>query len=168
MTLSSCLELTRDGNRVGLGFKKFKAFRLKMFSTRIWDVKDTAKYEFLQVCFYLYTLLMGGGFLFVYNKRQIGWTNLAQIFFGPSHDPRESLWMIKIKKKPPTKFNCLKISKIRKLFLYLFFNVYEEKMLSIEIEDGRELHYTLSKTFFLIKDTNKTSFQISFFRENIL
>ena len=37
--------------------------------------------------------------LFVSNKRQNGWTDRAQIFCGTSRDPREGLWMIKIKKK---------------------------------------------------------------------
>ena len=34
--------------------------------------------------------------LFVSNKRQIGWTDRAQIFCGTSRDHREGLWMIKI------------------------------------------------------------------------
>ena len=35
---------------------------------------------------------------FVSNKRQNGWTDWAQIFCGTSHDPREGLWIVKIKK----------------------------------------------------------------------
>ena len=31
--------------------------------------------------------------LFVSNKRQNGWTDRAQIFYGSSRDPREDLWM---------------------------------------------------------------------------
>ncbi len=37
--------------------------------------------------------------LFVSNKRQNGWTDRAQFFCGISRDPREVLWMIKIKNK---------------------------------------------------------------------
>ena len=33
---------------------------------------------------------------FVSNKRQTGGTDRAQIFCGPSHDPREGLWNIKV------------------------------------------------------------------------
>ena len=36
--------------------------------------------------------------LFVFNKRQNGWTDRAQIFCGTSRDPREGLWMIKFSK----------------------------------------------------------------------
>ena len=43
----------------------------------------------------IFTLLVC---LFVSSKRQNGLTDLALILFGTSHDPRERLWMIKIKK----------------------------------------------------------------------
>ena len=83
--------------------------------------------------------------LFVSNKHQNDWTNPAQILCATSHDPREGLWMIKIKKlvsnkilfslnwKPRNYFY-----KIRELFLFLFYNAYKEKMFTIEIEDGRK------------------------------
>ena len=49
--------------------------------------------------------------LFVSNKRQNGWTDRAEIFF----------------------------LKIRKFFcMFLFYNVYKEKMCTIEIENGHE------------------------------
>ena len=37
--------------------------------------------------------------LFVSNKRQNGWTDRAQIFWGILRDPREGLWMIKFSKR---------------------------------------------------------------------
>ena len=43
----------------------------------------------LSVCFFVC--------LFVWNKRQNGWTDRAQIFCGTLRDPREGLRMIKIK-----------------------------------------------------------------------
>ena len=47
--------------------------------------------------FYLYiNLAWVGVCLFVSNKRQNGWSDLAQILCGTSHDPREGLRMIKI------------------------------------------------------------------------
>ena len=36
--------------------------------------------------------------LFVSNKRQNGWTDRAQIFWGILRDPREGLWIIKFSK----------------------------------------------------------------------
>ena len=36
--------------------------------------------------------------MFESNKRQNGWTDLAQILCGTLHGPREGLWMIKISK----------------------------------------------------------------------
>ena len=36
--------------------------------------------------------------LFVANRLQNGWTDLAQIIHGTSHDPMEGFWMIKFLK----------------------------------------------------------------------
>ena len=72
---------------------------------------------------------------FVSNKRQNGWTDQAQIFCGISHDHREGLWMMKIKKKLCWKAfyfckNFLNLEnpqiffiKSAKFFFSLFFNV---------------------------------------------
>jgi len=49
------------------------------------------------------------------------------------------------KNLPPTKFNLHKILKIQEFCfenpqsLFLFYNVYKEKMFTIEIEDGHEV-----------------------------
>ena len=72
-----------------------------------------------------------GGFLsvclFVSNKRQNGWTNLAQIICVTSHDPREGLRMIE----------CLKFTFNRiRCFQVFFLNC--EKLFTIELEDGSE------------------------------
>ena len=93
---------------------------------------------YLFVCF-LFVLVFVC--LFVSNKRQNGWTDRAQILCRTSRDPREGLWMIKIKKSCVLKFfifvQILKSWKSAN-FLFLFFNVYNENMFTIEIEDGRE------------------------------
>ena len=58
--------------------------------------------------------------LFVFNKRQNGWTDRAKIFCGTSRDHREVLWMIKNFRKCVLKvFNFVKkkFLKIREFFL---------------------------------------------------
>ena len=58
--------------------------------------------------------------LFVFNKRQNGWTDRDQILCGTSRDPSEVLCMIKFQKFA-----------INTIFL-------NTAMFTIEIEDGRE------------------------------
>ena len=104
---------------------------------------------------HIYTLRVCPFFVVVSNKRQNGWTDRAQILCGTSHDHREGLWMIKISKIclqqnsifirfwKSTKF-CFKI---RALFcLFLFYNVYKEKMFSWNRRWARR-----SLLFYLIK-----------------
>ena len=78
--------------------------------------------------------------LFVSNKRQIGWTDRAQIFCGTSHDHREGLWMIKISNiclhQNSIFIKFLKILKIHEIFceireLFLFcFTMYTKRRCS--------------------------------------
>ena len=42
--------------------------------------------------------------IYIFNKRQNGWTDQAQFFCGTSRDPRKDLWMIKISKNCAKKF----------------------------------------------------------------
>ena len=83
--------------------------------------------------------VMVGVCLFVSNKRQNGWIDWAQILCGTSHGPKEGLWMnkdIKISLQQNSIF--IKIWKSTKFFLqnpqtfclFLFDNVYKEKMLN--------------------------------------
>ena len=71
--------------------------------------------------------------LFLSNKRQNGWTDLAQILCGTSRDPREGLLMIKIcvKKFFSAKFwKCVKnYIVIRKLVCFCF-RLYKEKIIT--------------------------------------
>ena len=87
--------------------------------------------------------------LFVSNKRQNGWTDRAQIFFGTSRDHREGLWMIKILNiclhQNSIVIKFLKILKIREIFcenpriiFVLFYDVHKENMFTLNLEDGRE------------------------------
>lgn len=45
-----------------------------------------------------YNIYVYFSYWFLTNKRSNGYTDPAQIFSGASHDPREGLWMVKIKK----------------------------------------------------------------------
>ena len=87
--------------------------------------------------------------LFVSNKRQNGWIDLAQIFCGASRDPREGLWKIKISNiclhQNLIFIKFLKILKIREIFcknlriiFVLFYDVHKENMFRTNLEDGRE------------------------------
>ena len=87
--------------------------------------------------------------LFVSNKRQIGWTDRAQIFCGTSKDPREGLWMIEILNiclhQNSISIKFFKILKIREIFcenpliiFVLFYDVHKENMFTINLEDGRK------------------------------
>ena len=87
--------------------------------------------------------------LFVANKRQNGWTDRAQIFYGTSRDPREGLWMIEILNiclhQNSIFIKFLKILKIHKIFcenpriiFVLFYDVHKENMFTINLEGGRE------------------------------
>ena len=76
--------------------------------------------------------------LFVSNKHQHGWTDQAHILCGTLHDPREGLWMIKISKISLQQSSIfIKFKKSTKFLLLFFWNVYKEKIIPIEIEDGR-------------------------------
>ena len=97
----------------------------------------------------IYTLLvcLGIFWLFVSNNRLNGWTNPAQILCGTSHNAREGLWMIKIKTISSNKIRLpLNFINLQKLFLqnlrtfclFLVYNVYKEKMFTIEKKDGPE------------------------------
>ena len=91
----------------------------------------------------LYTLVVC---LCISNKCQNGWTDRVHFFVGP----RVMGWFennINFKNLPLTKFDFWKLWKSTKLFfiksgksfvVFLFYNVYKEKMFTIEMEDGRE------------------------------
>ena len=82
--------------------------------------------------------------LFVYNKRQNGWTDRAQIFCGTSRDHREGLWMIKISNiclhQNSIFIKFLKIHEIfgenPRIIFVLFYDVHRENMFTINLEDG--------------------------------
>ena len=87
--------------------------------------------------------------LYVSTKRQNGWTDRAQIFCGTSCDQREGLLMIKISNiclhQNSIFINVLKILKIHEIFcenpriiFVLFYDVHNENMFTINLEDGRE------------------------------
>ena len=82
--------------------------------------------------------------LFVFNKRQNGWTDRAKILCGTLHDPGEGLWKIKISKIIQQNSIFIKFWKLPNFFiksanfLLLFHNTYKEKMLTIKIEVGRK------------------------------
>ena len=93
--------------------------------------------------------------LFVSNKRQNGWTDRAQIFWGTSRDHRKGLWMIKISNiclhQNSIFIKFVKILKIHDIFcenpriiFVLFYDVHKENMFSINLEDGREAPYKTS------------------------
>ena len=81
--------------------------------------------------------------LFESNKRQNGYTDWTQILCGTSHDPREGLWMIKIK-KIYTQHNSI-FSKFKKstIFFYkireLFSSALQCLQREIEIEKRIEV-----------------------------
>ena len=81
--------------------------------------------------------------LFVSNKRQNGLTDWNQILCGTSHNPKESLWMIKISKiSLQLNWNFIKFWKYTIFFIKSanFFTMYtiKEKMFTIVIENGCE------------------------------
>ena len=99
--------------------------------------------------------------LFVSNKRQNGWTERAQIFFG------SLVWFQGrfindqiFKNFPLRKFDFWKFWKSTKFILFLFYNVYSENMFTIEKEDGRSLVFIFITKYTLQK--------FSFFLSNIL
>ena len=118
---------------------EFKLYCLS-FLNRIWKIAKMLKsiYKFgLSVC------------LFVSNKRQNGWTDRAQIFYGTSRDHREGLWMFKISNICLHQNSIfIKFSKILKIheivcenpriIFVLFYDVHKENMFTIILEDGRE------------------------------
>ena len=56
--------------------------------------------------------------IYIFNKRQNGWTDQAHFFCGTSLDPRKDLWLIKILKICAKKFFIfVKFLKILKIFL---------------------------------------------------
>ena len=88
--------------------------------------------------------------LLVFNKRQHGLTDRAQIFCGASRDPMGRFMDDRIFKFFfCNKIRFLKIWKSMNVFfikspifcLFLFHNVNEEKMFTIEIEDWRKAPY---------------------------
>ena len=70
---------------------------------------------------------------FVSRKRQNGWTDRAQIFWGTSRRFIHQIRFLKI-----LKINEIFFIKSTKFCLFLFYNVHTENMFTIEIEDGRE------------------------------
>jgi len=72
--------------------------------------------------------------LFVFSKRQNGWTDRAQIVWGNSRDPREGLWIIKILKFVFKSFYFCKNLEMREKILwypyfFLFFYTVKREML---------------------------------------
>ena len=59
-----------------------------------------------------YNIYVYFSYWFLTNKHSNAYTDTAQIFSGASHDPREGLWMIKIKKI------CLKNFELKKYIYY--------------------------------------------------
>ena len=59
----------------------------------------------------IYIYFMSVVYLFVSNKRQNGWTDPAQIYCGTSHEPREGLWIVIIKKNSFKNFWFFKMHK---------------------------------------------------------
>ena len=78
--------------------------------------------------------------MFVSKKRQNGWTDRVQIFVCDLIWPQGRFMDDRIfKNLPLTKFDFGKICKsIKFVCLFLFYNVFKEKMFTIEIEDGCE------------------------------
>ena len=83
--------------------------------------------------------------VFVFNKRQKGVSDPAQIFLGTSHDPEKLFRWSKFQNLASNKIrftlnfeNLLNFFIKSAKFLFLFYYVYQEKMFTIEVEDGRE------------------------------
>ena len=88
--------------------------------------------------------------MFVFNKRQNGWTDGTQFFYETSRGPGKGLWMIKFLqicfRQNSDFFKLLYILKIHEIFneicelfcLFCFTKYKKENMFTIEIEDRRE------------------------------
>ena len=82
--------------------------------------------------------------LYPIHVTQNGWTDRAQILCGTSHDPGRDLWMIKLSKISLQQILCsLNLEnpwnfsyKIWKLFWFLFYNDYKEKMFNWNRRSG--------------------------------
>ena len=99
--------------------------------------------------------------LFVSNKRQNGWTERAQIFFGSLVWFQGRFMDDQIFKNfPLRKFDFWKFWKSPKFILFLFYNVYNENMFTIDKEDGHSLVFIFITKYTLQK--------FSFFLSNIL
>ena len=70
--------------------------KLWCFKLELFDLTEFIYQYTLFVCLSVYP--------FVSNEHQNGWTDPAQILCGTLHDPRESLWMLKITKICAQKF----------------------------------------------------------------
>ena len=80
--------------------------------------------------------------LFVSNKSQNGWTDRAQIFVGPYVTPRKVYVWLNFQKFAHNKIRFLIILKIHEIFdkisdfLFLFYKVFKEKMLTKKYKMG--------------------------------
>ena len=135
-------QIIRVWNIKGLQHRVLKilGFKYLILLQRFNSFKDLAKSSNVNPSMHINTLLVWVGVcLFVSNKRQNGWTDRAQIFYGTSRDHRESLYMITNFKKCVSKvFNFVKKSKFLKIRKFFFLKIRKKpsilKMVYLEIQ----------------------------------
>ena len=99
--------------------------------------------------------------LFVFNIRQNGWTDRVQFFCATQRAGKVFGWS-NFQKCASNKFRLKLFENSRNFCLFLFYNVYKEKMFTNKIEDGRNRHKSQYFKFFTKRERAVSTFFIMY------